>query len=150
MSARFFIDTNIFVYSFDDSNEEKREIASRLIERALTENSGVISNQVVQEFINVATKKFRIPLTPEDCRIYVEKIMTPLWEISTSPALITEALEIKQRWNYGFYDALILAAALLTKCSILYSEDLQAGQRIQGLEIVNPFADGVKDFTNDL
>ncbi|MCP4459656.1 MAG: PIN domain-containing protein [Cytophagales bacterium] len=139
MSDRFFIDTNIFVYSFDFSDNEKRERARAIISNSLKESTGVISNQVVQEFINVATRKFETPLTTEDCRTYVEKIMVPLWEVSASPALIIEALEIKERWKYSFYDSMIISAAIMANCSILYSEDLHSSQQIQSLEIVNPF-----------
>jgi len=139
MKDKYFLDTNIFVYSFDSSDKIKSVRAKSLIADLLKNDSGIISNQVVQEFINVATKKFKMPMTVEDCKLYVEKIMLPMWEISANPTLILEALEIKQRWKYSFYDSLIIAAAIMTNCSILYSEDLQAGQRIDGVEILNPF-----------
>ena len=59
MSDRFFIDTNIFVYTFDHVNNNKKAIARSLIQNALSSGEGVISYQVIQEFLNVATRKFK-------------------------------------------------------------------------------------------
>jgi len=59
--------------------------------------------------------------------------------VYASIALYQRALELAQRWQYGFYDSLIIASALAAECDVLYSEDLQHGQQIQSLTIVNPF-----------
>jgi predicted nucleic acid-binding protein len=63
----------------------------------------------------------------------------PLWRISPSQALYDRALDLQARYRYGFYDSLVIAAALDAGCTQLYSEDLQDGQRIEGLTITNPF-----------
>ena len=139
MSDKFFIDTNILVYSFDNANPTKCSIARRVIEQALTDNNGVISYQVVQEFLNVATRKFVMPLCVEDAKAYLNRVLEPLCEVYASMELYEHALDISQRWQYSFYDALIIAAAVRSGCSRLYSEDLQHGQKIQQLEIFNPF-----------
>jgi predicted nucleic acid-binding protein len=94
---------------------------------------------VVQEFVNVATKKFSNPLKSSDARMYVESIMSPMWHVNSSLGLAIKALGIQERWSYSFYDSLIIASALEAGCTILYSEDLQHGQTIEGLRIINPF-----------
>ena len=139
MSDRFFIDTNIFVYSFDKSDTKKQETAKGIISHALDTFSGCISYQVIQEFLNVATQKFKIPLTRNDCHKYLEDILAPLCEIFSSINLYKDALEIKEGWQYSFYDSVIIGATLYADCKILYSEDLQHQQTINSLTIVNPF-----------
>jgi predicted nucleic acid-binding protein len=138
--ARFFLDTNAFVYTFDASAPAKRETAVRLIERALAEGSGVISTQVVQEFLNVATRKFRVPLSHADCVRYLDEVLSPLCEVFPSMGLYRRALAIQSETRYSYYDSLVLAAAAEAGCSVLYSEDMQDGRCVAGVTVRNPFA----------
>jgi predicted nucleic acid-binding protein len=135
----FFIDTNIFVYSFDNRAPDKRDIARELIGHAIQNGNGRISYQVIQEFLNVSTRKFEVPLTTSDAQIYLKTVLEPLCEIYASAALFYQALETANRWKYSFYDSLIIAAAISADCDILYSEDLQHTHHIGKLTIVNPF-----------
>jgi predicted nucleic acid-binding protein len=80
-------------------------------------------------------------MTPEDAKGFMEEIMVPLWRVSPSLALYQRALDVRARYHYGFYDSLIIAAALDAGCTWLYSEDLQDRQRIEGLTISNPFVE---------
>ena len=139
MNDKFFIDTNIFIYSFDNSDPEKQFISKRIIDDGLSNSNSIISYQVIQEFINVATKKFSTPLSISDCQKYFSVILEPLCEIFSSIDLYYQALEIMERWKYSFYDSLIISAAIKGNCSVLYSEDLQDHQKIFDLTIVNPF-----------
>jgi predicted nucleic acid-binding protein len=139
MSAKYFLDTNIFVYSFGASQPDKKERALALIGDALHSGLGVISTQVIQEFLNVATRKFTVPLKAEDGKMYIKMVLGPLCKVYPDPALFEASLELQQNTGYSFYDALILAGALRGGCEILYTEDLQAEQHINGLRIVNPF-----------
>jgi len=139
MNDRFFIDTNVFVYTFDKADNTKNTIARSLIHKALSSGEGIISYQVVQEFLNVATRKFNKPLELTDAKEYLQKVLTPLCHIYSTHELFEQALEISARWQYGFYDSLIIAAAISSGCSILYTEDLQHGQKIQSIKIENPF-----------
>ncbi len=139
MPDKFFLDTNIIVYSFDQTEPSKQNTARKLVKDALTLKTGIISSQVIQEFINVAVQKFKNPLTPADCKKYVENFLSPICEIFPSLQLFHKAIDIRSQTGYGFYDSLIVAAALEGKASILYSEDLQHGRIIDDLEIVNPF-----------
>ncbi len=139
MKDNFFLDTNIFIYSFDDQESQKQIIAQDLIKLALSSQKGVISYQVIQEFCNVAMQKFKQPLTVSDCGNYLENILSTLAIFFPSLDFYQSALKIKQRYEYSWYDCLIISAALLSKCSILYSEDLQHEQVIQDLQIIDPF-----------
>lgn len=139
MSDKYFLDTNIFVYAFDSANIEKQERANELIKTALKSHSGCISFQVIQEFINVATRKFAVPLSIPDCEKYLNVVLSPLCEVFVSMELYSRSLEVMERWQLSFYNSLIVAAALQVNCSILYTEDLQHEQRIQNLTIHNPF-----------
>jgi predicted nucleic acid-binding protein len=139
MSAKYFIDTNVFVYSFDHSQPQKKDRARVLIQAALETNIGMISTQVIQEFLNVATQKFVVPLKIDDARAYLRLVMNPLCQIYPNLALYESCLELQAETRYSFYDALILAAALQGGCDVLYSEDLQDGQEVRGVKVVNPY-----------
>lgn len=139
MSDRYFLDTNIIVYSFDERDSYKQETAEELIKDGLIQNQGVISYQVIQEFVNVSTQKFETPLSLKDCKQYVDLVLDPMWEVYSSKDLVHSAFDIHERWQYSFYDSLIIAAAIEASCNILYSEDLQHEQKIYSLKIVNPF-----------
>lgn len=78
MPAEFFLDTNIFVYTFDRHDAEKRARAQDLVERALGTGDGVVSSQVVQEFLNVALRKFERPLSDEQTLRYLREVLDPL------------------------------------------------------------------------
>lgn len=140
MSAKFFLDTNVFVYAFNNESPGKASKASELIRKALKERQGVISTQVIQEFLNVATRKFSKPLTVPDCKQYLSAVLLPLCTVFPDEYLYREALDIQVETGYSFCDCLILAGADRSGCGIVFSEDLQAGRLVKNLEIVNPFA----------
>jgi predicted nucleic acid-binding protein len=139
MRDKYLIDTNIFVYAFDKTDTVKQQTANALIKKAISEHSGCISFQVIQEFMNVSTRKFEIPLSTADCQKYLNIVLSPLCEVFSSLELYHRSLDILERWRFSFYDALIIAAALQAKCSILYTEDLQHHQKIELMTIRNPF-----------
>lgn len=139
MSDKYFLDTNIFVYAFDSANAKKQEKANELIKAALSNHTGCISFQVIQEFMNVATRKFAVPLSIPDCEKYLNAVLSPLCEIFTSIELYLRSLDLMERWQFSFYDSLIVAAALQADCALIYSVDLQHEQKIQDLTIRNPF-----------
>ncbi len=138
MNARFFLDTNILVYSFDATAPLKRQRARELISTGLS-GLGAISFQVVQEFLNVALRRFARPMSAQEARIYLDEVLVPLCQVQSDPDLYREALEIHARWGFSLYDAQLVAAALRAGCETLFSEDLQNGQQLGGLRVVNPF-----------
>jgi len=139
MNGRFFLDTNVFVHSFDTSAPAKARRALELIRRAVETRKGIVSYQVVQEFFNVALRRFAKPMTLADAKQYLATVFRPLMAIHSSQALYGEALRLSQRFRLPWYDSLIIAGAIEGQCSVLYSEDFQSGQRFGNLEIRNPF-----------
>jgi predicted nucleic acid-binding protein len=140
MSGRFFLDTNIFVYTFDTSPSAKAEKAMELVKHAIKTRVGVISYQVVQEFFNVAMRRFEIPMTAAEADQYFAATFRPLLAVHSSPVLFSEALRLGSKFQLAWYDSLIVAAALEAQCDVLYSEDLQHGQRLESVTVTNPFA----------
>ena len=143
MSDRFFLDTNIFVYSFDQSSAAKAQKAAQLIREALTTQKGVISYQVVQEFFNVALRRFSQPMQAADAEQYLSTVFRPLLAVHSSQALYAEALHLQVQGGaqsgLSWYDALIVSAAIQARCDLLFTEDLQHGQRFGTLQVRNPF-----------
>jgi predicted nucleic acid-binding protein len=139
MSGKAFLDTNIFIYSLDRVDPRKARVAMQLIREHAARGNGVISFQVVQEFFNVAFKRFAATMTPEDGTGYLLTVLRPFLAVDSSIALYSAALSICARYQLSWYDSLIVAAASEASCSVLYTEDLQHGAKINGVRIENPF-----------
>ncbi len=140
MSGRFFLDTNLFVYTFDSTAPSKSRKAANLVRRAADTGEGIISYQVVQEFFNVALRRFAQPMSTAEAEQYLITVLRPLLAVHSSPAIYFEALRIAEKHRMSWYDSLIIAAALEGQCDRLYSEYFQHGQKIETLRIENPFA----------
>lgn len=135
-----FLDTNIFVYAFLASEPLKRAKAVELIETSLGSGRGSVSYQVVQEFANVACKKFATRLSASDCKAFIDAAMQPLMRVASSTELVHTAMDLQDELEYPFYDCLMIAAALEAGADTLYTEDLQHWQLVHStLRIVNPF-----------
>jgi predicted nucleic acid-binding protein len=139
MSAKFFLDTNIFVYEMNGAASSKQAIAAQLIEEALHSANGVVSFQVVQEFFNVALRRFNPPMSTAEAEQVLALTFRPLLAVHSSVALYAQALQLVRQHSVSWYDSLIICAALESDCRILYSEDLQNGRRFGNLLIRNPF-----------
>lgn len=137
MSVEYFVDTNIFIYQLEAIDGRKAEVAERIIADALS--AGCISFQVVQECLNTVVRKADIPLDAAQAQRYLDKVLKPLWRVMPSAQLYREGIALQARYQYSFYDSLIIAAALQAGCKRLLTEDLQHGQQIYGLKIENPF-----------
>jgi predicted nucleic acid-binding protein len=135
--VEIFFDTNIIVYFSTDTDKTKQRIAASLIDRAFERGHAGISAQVMQECINVLGGKYAVPASVLEG--YITNVLRPLYRVDTTAELIDSAVEIKRQWKYSFYDSLIIAGALVCDAKTLYSEDLQHGQRIEDLTIINPF-----------
>lgn len=139
MNGRFFLDTNIFVYSFDRSAAVKARRAAALIREGIITRKGVVSYQVIQEFLNVALRKFQLPMTVPEAEQYLSAVFRPLLSVHSSPALFMQGLQLVQKHHLSWYDSLIVAAAVESQCGILFSEDLNHGQQFGSVRIQNPF-----------
>ena len=139
MNDRFFLDTNVFVYSFDAKSPAKARRSAELIREAVSRRAGIVSHQVVQEFFHVALRRFARPMTVAEAEQYLAAVFRPLLAVPSSIALYGEALRVSRRFRLGWYDSLIVAAALEGRCSVMYSEDFQHGRRFGELRVENPF-----------
>jgi predicted nucleic acid-binding protein len=139
MNARFFLDTNVFVYSFDRT-PNKASRARDLIREAVTTRKGIVSYQVVQEFFNVALRRFAHPMSVAEAEQYLSATFRPLMAVHSSHALYAQALQFSNRYRLSWYDSLIVSSAIEGECTVLYSEDFQHGQRFGELRIENPFS----------
>lgn len=137
MNAKVFVDTNILVYSMDKHDLQKMKKSRSILKKLKKEMHGVISTQVLQEFYVVATKKLKAdPVTVKDIIRSFEN-----FEIVTiTTAIINDAIDCSILNMLSFWDALIVSAAEYAKCSQLWTEDLNTGQVIRGVKIVNPFS----------
>ncbi len=135
---RSFFDTNILVYLFDEDFPEKKAQAQALLEKETKNGKTLVSTQVLQEFYVTVTRKLEVPLSPKKAEEIVSQFMVfPLVEISSSHIL--KAIRKSINLQFSFWDALIIEAAISGGASILYTEDLQHGQIIDNLKILNPF-----------
>ncbi len=139
MSGRFFLDTNIFVYTFDRDAPAKANAALELVREGISTRKGMVSYQVVQQFFSVALGRFASPLSLPEAEHYFATTFRPLLAVNSSPVLFLNALRVKDTYRFSWYDSLIVSAALQGECELLYSEDLQSEQKVQNLRIQNPF-----------
>ena len=139
MSGADFLDSNVFVYLFDETDARKQQLAQQIVGQALASGGACISFQVVQETLNVLTRKFAKRATVDFATAFLHDSLAPLWRVFPTPALYERGLALQHSAGFAFYDSLIVAAALEAGCKRLLSEDLQHGQRIEGLRIENPF-----------
>lgn len=136
MTARFFADTNIAVYTLDANPARRRAALSVMKTRP------VISVQVVNEFLNVALGKMRLPRQTAGRLAAI--LLRRCEVVDLTVGMVRTAITLGERYRISHWDALIISAALAAACDKLYSEDLQDGQVLEGrLTVCNPFAPGV-------
>jgi predicted nucleic acid-binding protein len=136
MSARSFFDTNVLLYSDDESAPAKQRCSRDLVAEHRRSGTGVISLQVLQEYFVNVTRKLHVD--PRIARRKVELLAE--FDVATPEvADILAAIDLHRLHGFSFWDALILRSAQQAGCSVLLSEDFQAGRDIDGVHIVNPF-----------
>lgn len=136
MSDKVFLDTNLWVYFFAKDPQEKGNVVAGMINGQIP--SLVISTQVLGELYNVLTRKQIFANSEAQSIVSGLVNQTSTVEVDTSKVL--QAIEINIRYGYSYWDSLIIATALQSDCSILYSEDMQHDQLFDSkLRIINPF-----------
>lgn len=139
MTARTFIDSNVLVYSVDESPAEKAKHAQAVeLLSALAEDL-VVSTQVLQEFYVVTTRKLKNPLS-EDRAAGAVRGLAKLDVVGVDVPLVLAAVDTSRMAQISLWDALIIEAASRAGCDRVLSEDLNAGQIVRGVRIENPFA----------
>lgn len=136
MIAPVFVDTNVLIYAVDEADRKKNEAARLWRAELWKSNLGRISVQVLQEFYANVSVKW--PAAQDDARAEVRDLLK--WNPVVIDALVMErGWKIQDRYRLSFWDSLIAAAAKQASCGYLLTEDLQAGQNIEGVVVVNPF-----------
>jgi predicted nucleic acid-binding protein len=133
MPDKVFLDSNVLIYAVGD-DDARRDVADSLIAAG-----PVISAQVLAETAAVLRRKFQVP--PASVTKILQTVLDRVQCVPLNETIVLAALQVGERLGYAHYDGQIIAAALAAGCDVLYSEDLQHGQVIDGkLTIINPFA----------
>jgi predicted nucleic acid-binding protein len=134
--VKAFFDTNILLYMYGGSDPAKQAKAAELFNAQTRTARAVVSTQVVQEFYAVATRKLGMAREVAG-RIVGGLLKLPLIVIDEDAILA--ALAVEERYQISFWDALIVAAAEASGAQVLYTEDLNDGQRFGQVVVWNPF-----------
>ena len=135
--ARCFIDTNVLVYADSTDEPVKQRMAMDLVRQLRFARLGVVSTQVLNEYIHVGLRKLDLPHAHirEQLRCYLQ------FDLATvTPDTIELALDLHQSHALSYWDALIVASAHIAGCALLLTEDMGTGQVLAGVTLVNPFA----------
>ncbi len=136
MSVRSFLDTNVLVYTDDDDEPDKKAAALEVYSTLRRKRQGVVSTQVLQEYFVAVTHKLGVHAATARRKT---ELFGQLELVTARLDDILGATDLHRLHSMSFWDALIVRAALVSGCKRLFSEDLQHGWRIEGLEVVNPF-----------
>jgi predicted nucleic acid-binding protein len=138
MTALVFVDTNVFLYAFDERDPAKQGVARQWLSMCWQAGIGRISTQVLNEFYNNAITKFRATITVHQARKQVRDLRQ--WQ---PPHLDTYTVDgawaLQDQFLVSYWDALIISSAQQQGCSYLLSEDLQHQQRFDNVQVINPF-----------
>lgn len=136
MTATIFVDTNVLIYAIDHGNLRKQQQAEVWRVELWKSRRGRTSFQVLQEFYVKVTQKR--PVAREEARAEVRDLLA--WHpVTIDAGVIERGWKIQDRYQLSFWDAMIVAAAKIASCQYLLTEDLQAGQDLDGVRVVNPF-----------
>jgi predicted nucleic acid-binding protein len=135
---RQFIDTNILVYAHDQSAGSKHEQAKALLTSLWRSRHGCLSVQVLQEFYVTVTRKLTRPLPPAVASQIIADL--GVWQVHRPAVIdILDAITLQTRYQLSFWDAMILQSAIRLECAVVWSEDLNDGQRYYGVQVQSPF-----------
>ena len=135
-SALVFVDTNVFIYALDEADQPKQQAAARWRAALWETRRGRTSFQVLEEFYSKVTSRW--PAARDQARAEVRDLLA--WQpLAVDAEMVDGAWRVQDRYRLSFWDALIVAAAKSASCHYLLTEDMQAGQNLDGVRVVNPF-----------
>jgi len=138
MTEPVFVDANVLVYTRDAADPAKQRRAGEWMSRLWNDRRGRVSVQVLDEFYVTVTRKLRPGLDRESARTFVRTLFA--WDpVPMDTKLLDNAWTVEDRFSLSFWDALVVSAAQLAGCTTLLTEDLQDGQDLDGVRVVNPF-----------
>ena len=136
--ARTFVDTNILVYGHDSSAGQKHERAARILLDLWETGLGILSTQVLHEFLVTVTTRIPRPLDLDQAEEVINDLL--LWNVVVNDSrAILSAIDLQRRYHHSFWYSLIIQAATAGWATVLLPEDFQSGQMIKSVRIVNPF-----------
>jgi predicted nucleic acid-binding protein len=141
MKDKVFIDTNIFVYAFldtDDTSQHAKHLkAVEFLEQFDADSQVIISTQVLSEYYSALLKN---KISDEDIQESAKQLVNSIEVVPVSKNIVMDTYSIKNKYRYSYLDSLIITSALQSNCTVLYSEDMQHNQKIENqLSIINPF-----------
>jgi len=139
--ARSLLDTNVLVYFYDHNSPQKQSRARALVGRLAALKSGFISAQSLAEFANSTMRKLRPPFTPSEVLAEANLLVEALQVLPLTSDVVIEAVGAVRDHQLSYYDAQIWACARLNQVPVVFSEDFQDGQLLEGVKFVNPFTD---------
>ena len=131
-----FIDTNVWIYALTEQDHARKKIAAELISKTYLEDTICVNAQVLKEFANFAFKRTR--KSADEINAMLKK-MSSYSFVPDTKELVMQAVVLKERYDVGFYDSLMLSAANKAKCDVIYTEDLNSGQKYGTVTAINPF-----------
>ena len=139
MNAKTFLDSNVLIYAYDNSDKLKQDQAQKILNQGLTDNNIVLSVQVLSEFYTTVTKRYEEPLSTDQARDVIN-LVDILQIVQIDVPLVKRAIETHKRYQINYWDGLIIAAAEQGRCGTILSEDLNAGQLYHDIRVENPFS----------
>jgi len=144
MNDKVFVDTNVLVYAHDADAGEKHMAARAFVSRIWETRAGILSTQVLQEFMVAVTRKVSTPISMAQARRTAGNYCA--WELIVNDSkIILQATEIQEAHQISFWDALIVSSAFAGNAAVIATEDLNHGQRIEGILIRNPFLEDLSE-----
>lgn len=138
MSDRFFLDTNILVYAYDNHDPQKQSQAQKLLTVGIERENLVLSVQVLGEFFNAATRHIPQPLTADEVGEIINTLsVLPIQEVDL--VMVNQAVDIHKKYQISYWDSLIVSAAERAGCAEIVTEDLSDGQIYHDIRVRNPF-----------
>jgi predicted nucleic acid-binding protein len=136
MTAPVFVDSNVFLYAVDEADQKKQRAARNWRAELWKSRRGRVSFQVLGEFYVNAIRL--LPKARDEARAEIRDLLA--WNpVVTDAAVLEYGWKLQDRYRLSYWDALIVAAAKASSCRYLLTEDLQPGQKLDGIEVINPF-----------
>lgn len=142
-----FVDTNVLIYMRDASEPLKRSVATAWVERLVARGLVVISPQVLNEFVSVSLRRFDDALDDLETRV---GFLATFCKVDLNARTTARALDLQRNRMISWWDAVLVASALDHGCELLLTEDLNDGQRIDGLRVVDPFTTSIDAVLRDV
>lgn len=139
MTDKLMVDTNILVYAYDNANPVKQEKALAILDELAITSRGVLSVQVLAEFIVTVTRKIALPLDFASVQRSIENYLRSWLVYDLTVFIVLEAVRGVQQHHFSYWDAQIWATAKLNQIPVILSEDFTSGRTVEGVTFVNPF-----------